>query len=132
MKKDKFEIQQKTLTVFDIPSDEAKKYLSSIIRDVGVIINTPSFIEATRKVKLPEDATIKDFEELITRTVPSKIYSFLNLFINDCYDEVRKVLSALFITDYEIYKKKSLNAMCEDLARMDKKYLREFLGFFIR
>jgi len=132
MKKNKIDIQPKKLTVFDIPSDEAKEYLSTIINDVNTIISNPKFIQATKKVEVPENATIKDYEEMLTRIAPAKLYSFLTLFLDDCYDELRRILSAVFITDFEYYKKKSLKAMCEDIASLGKDNLGALLGFFTR
>ena len=119
-------------TVFTIPSDEAKVYLSSITKDVHEILNNNKFMEATKKVKLPENATIKDYENLVKSTVPSKIYNFLMLFIDDCYDNVRRILSAIYVTDFEVYKKKSLQEMCEDIARLNKTELGKILSFFHR
>ena len=132
MKKNKIDIQPKQLTVFDIPSDEAKKYLSAIIKDVNTIMSNPKFMEAIKKVNLPDNATIADFEKLVTRVAPAKIYSFLSLFIDECYDEVRRILSAIFITDYEIYKRKSLRSMCDDVANIEPTHLGKILGFFLR
>ncbi len=130
MKREQIDIQPRKLTVFDIPSDNAKAYLSSIIKDVDTIISNPKFIQATKKVKLPDNASIKDFEELVTKVAPAKIYSFMSLFIDDCYDEIRRILSAVFITDFEIYKKKSIREMCEDVANIKPKHLGTLLGFF--
>lgn len=132
MRKNKTEIKQKKMTVFDIPSDDAKQYLSSIIKDVDTIISNPKFMQATKKVEVPDNATIKDYEEMLTRIAPAKLYSFLTLFIDDCYDELRRILSAVFITDFEYYKKKSLKAMCEDIASLGKDNLGVLLGFFTR
>lgn len=132
MKKNTIDIQPRKMTVFDLPSDEAQKYLSSIIRDVDTIVNNPKFMEATKRVHLPEDASIKDFEALVTRVAPAKFYTFLCLFIDDCFDEVRRILSAIFITDYEIYKRKSLREMCDDIAGIQPKYLGRLLHFFIQ
>jgi len=122
----------KQITVFDIPSDEAKAYLSAIIKDVNTIISNPKFIEATKKATLPDNPTIADIEKLVTRVAPAKIYAFLSLFIDDCYDEVRRILSAVFITSYDIYKKKSLRAMCDDIVSIQPTHLAQLLGFFIR
>jgi len=132
MKRNKIDIQPKKLTVFDIPSDEAKAYLSAIIKDVNTIISNPKFIQATKKATLPDNPTIADIEAIVTRVAPAKIYAFLSLFIDDCYDELRRILSAVFITDYEFYKKKTLRDMCEDIASLDTKNLGALLGFFIR
>lgn len=132
MRKNKIEIPQKKMTVFDIPSDEAKQYLSAIIKNVNTIISNPKFIEATKKATLPDNPTIADIEKLLTRVAPAKIYAFLSLFIDDCYDELRRILSAVFITDYEYYKKKSLRQMCDDIASIEVKHLGTIIGFFIR
>lgn len=133
-KKKKIEIQPTLLrqNVFNIPSDEAKKYLSSIIQDVNTIMQNDKFMEATKKVKLPENATVKDYENLLKRVAPNKIYNFLSLFVDECFDEVRRILSAIFVTEYELYKKKSLSEMCEDIASLNKEELRKILSFFIR
>lgn len=119
-------------TVFNIPSDEAKIYLSSIAKDVHEILNNDKFMEATKRVKLPENATIKDYEQLVKKTVPQKIYNFLMLFIDDCYDNVRRVLSAIYVTDFEEYKKKSLQEMAEDIARLSQSEIGQILSFFHR
>ena len=119
-------------TVFNISSDEAKGYLSSIIKDVNTIMSNDKFIEATKKVKLPENATIEDYEKLIKRVAPSKVYAFLSLFIDECYDEVRRILSAVFVTDFELYKKKSLTEMCQDIADLNTEELSKIVRFFIR
>ena len=81
MKRNKIDIQPKKLTVFDIPSDEAKAYLSAIIKDVNTIISNPKFIQATKKATLPDNPTIADIEAIVTRVAPAKIYAFLSLFI---------------------------------------------------
>lgn len=119
-------------TVFNVPSEEAKIYLSSIVKDVNEILNNEKFMEATKRVKLPENATIKDYEQLVKKTVPSKIYNFLMLFIDDCYDNVRRILSAVYVTDFEEYKKKSLSEMAEDIARLSQSELGRILSFFHR
>lgn len=130
-KKEVMEIKPVRHTVFNIPSDEAKKYLSSIIKDVNTIMQNDRFMEATKKVKLPEDATIKDYENLVKRVAPNKIYNFLTLFIDECFDEVRRILSAIFVTEYDLYKNKSLTEMCEDIASLNTNELKQILGFFI-
>lgn len=117
-------------TIFNIPSEDAKKYLSSIVKDVHTILNNDKFMEATKKVKLPENATIKDYELLVKRVVPQKMYNFLMLFIDDCYDELRRILSCIFVTDFEEYKNKSIQEMCEDLSSLTSGELSKILGFF--
>ena len=122
---------QKRKTIFNIPSDEAKKYLSQIVEDVNVILHNDKFMEATKKAKLPDNATIQDFENLIKRVAPNKIYNFLCLFINDCYDEVRRILACVFICDFEEYRKKSIQEMVEDIASLNTNELRELVRFFL-
>lgn len=126
----KLKIEPQFRTVFSIPSEEAKKYLSSIIKDVNTIMQNDKFMEATKKVRLPENATIQDYENLIKRVAPSKIYAFLSLFIDECYDEVRRILSAVFVTDFELYKNKSLNDMVEDIAKLSNEEIGKILRFF--
>ena len=117
-------------TIFNISSEDAKIYLSSIVEDVKTIMENDKFMEATKKVKLPQYATIKDYENLVKRVVPSKIYAFLTLFIDDCYDEVRRILSAIFVTDFEEYKHKSIEDMCKDISSLSKSELSRAIGFF--
>lgn len=119
-------------TIFNIPSEEAKIYLSSIVKDVHTILNNDKYMEATKKVSLPDKATIKDYENLVKRVYPQKVYNFLTLFIDDCFDEVRRILSAVFVTDFEDYKNKSLNDMCEDIASLSSNEIVRILGFFLR
>ena len=119
-------------TVFNVPSEEAKIYLSSIVKDVNEILNNDKFMEATKRVKLPENATIKDYEQLVKKTVPTKIYNFLMLFIDDCYDNVRRILASIYVTDFEVYKNKSLKEMSEDIARLSQSELGQILSFFHR
>lgn len=119
-------------TIFNIPSEEAKGYLSSIVKDVHTILNNDKYMEATKKVSLPDKATIKDYENLVKRVYPQKVYNFLTLFIDDCFDEVRRILSAVFVTDFEEYKNKSLNEMCEDIASLSSNEIGRILGFFLR
>lgn len=119
-------------TVFNVPSEEAKIYLSSIVKDVNEILNNDKFMEATKRVKLPENATIKDYEQLVKKTVPNKIYNFLMLFIDDCYDNVRRILASIYVTDFEVYKNKSLKEMSEDIARLSQSELGQILSFFRR
>lgn len=119
-------------TIFNIPSEEAKIYLSSIVKDVHTILNNDKYMEATKKVSLPDKATIKDYENLVKRVYPQKVYNFLTLFIDDCFDEVRRILSAVFVTDFEDYKNKSLNDMCEDIASLSSNEIVRVLGFFRR
>ena len=128
----KLKIEPQFRTVFSIPSEEAKKYLSSIIKDVNTIMQNDKFMEATKKVRLPENATIQDYENLIKRVAPSKIYAFLSLFIDECYDEVRRILSAIFVTDFELYRNKSLNEMVEDIAKLSNEEIGKILRFFYR
>ena len=45
-------------------------------------------------------------------------------------DEVRRILSAIFVTDFEEYKKKSLEDMCKDISTLSKTELGKVLGFF--
>lgn len=131
-KNKKIEIKPVRHTVFSIPSDRAKKYLSSIIKDVNTIMQNDRFMEATKKVKLPDNATIKDYENLVKRIAPNKIYNFLTLFVDECYDEVRRVLSAIFCTEFELYKNKSLLEMCEDIASLNANEIKQIIGFFTR
>ena len=126
----KLKIEPQFRTVFSIPSEEAKKYLSSIIKDVNTIMQNDKFMEATKKVRLPENATMQDYENLIKRVAPSKIYAFLSLFIDECYDEVRRILSAVFVTDFELYRNKSLNEMVEDIAKLSNEEIGKILRFF--
>lgn len=118
-------------TIFNIPSEEAKSYLASIVRDVHTILNNDKFLEATKKVKLPENATIKDYENLVKRVAPNKIYNILTLFIDDCFDEVRRILSAIFVTDFNEYKNKSIADMCKDIASLNSDEIARVLGFFL-
>lgn len=117
-------------TIFNIPSEEARCYLQSIIKDVNTIVSSDKFMEATKKVKLPENATIKDYEYLVKKVAPTKIYNFLTLFIDDCFDEVRRILSAIFVTDFEEYKKKSIKDMCQDISTLSSDELSKIIGFF--
>lgn len=117
-------------TIFNISSEEAKPYLESIVKDVHTILNCDKFLEATKKVKLPENATIKDYERLVKKTVPNKIYNILTLFIDDCFDEVRRILSAIFVTDFEEYKHKSIENLCEDISSLNGSEIARILGFF--
>jgi hypothetical protein len=117
-------------TIFNVSSEDAKPYLEVIVKDVHTILNSDKFLEATKKVKLPENATIKDYENLVKRTVPNKIYSILTLFIDDCFDEVRRILSAIFVTDFEEYKQKSIENICEDIASLNSSEIARILGFF--
>ena len=116
--------------IFNISSEEEKVYLSSIIRDVKTIMENEKFVEFTKRVKVPENATTKEFEQLVNKVVPNKVYNFLMVFIDDCYDEVRRILSAIFVTDFEEYKKKSLEDMCKDISTLSKTELGKVLGFF--
>lgn len=123
---------EKKKTVFNIPSDEARTYLTSIIKDVHEIMKNDKFMEATKKVKLSKDATIVDYERVVKETIPSKIYNFLMLFFDDCYDNVVRILSAIFITDFEEYKKKTIEEMCHDIASLNLTEMSRVVGFFIR
>ena len=116
--------------IFNISSEEAKVYLASITKDVKTIVENEKFIEFTKRVKVPENATTKEFEQLVNKVVPNKVYNFLMVFIDDCYDEVRRILSAIFVTDFEEYKKKSLEDMCKDISTLSKTELGKVLGFF--
>lgn len=128
LKETELKIERKT--IFNIPSDEAKQYLASIIEDVKTIMSSDRFMEATKKVKLPENANIQDYANLVKKTAPNKIYNFLMLFADDCYDEVRRILSAIFVTDFDEYKKKSIKEMAEDLASLGSFEIAKLLGFF--
>jgi hypothetical protein len=130
MFKKKTKIERKT--IFNIPSDEAKKYLTMIVKDVQTILTSEKFMEATKKVKLPENATIKDYEHLVRVVTPKKVYSILTLFVDDCFDEVRRILASIFVTDFEEYKNKSINEMCEDISTLSGAEIGRILGFFIR
>lgn len=130
-KKKMVELKPVRKTIFSIPSEQAKPYLSSIIKDVKAIMDSDKFMEATHKVEVPENATIKDFEHLVKKVAPAKIYAFLSLFIDDCYDEVRRILSAVFVTDFEAYKNKSINEICEDLYSLNNDEIIKLLRFFI-
>ena len=89
-------------------------------------------MEATKKAKLPDNATIKDYENLVKKVVPQKVYNFLTLFIDDCFDEVRRILASIFVTDFEEYKNKSINDICEDISTLSGAEIGRILGFFIR
>ena len=130
MFKKKTKIERKT--IFNIPSDEAKKYLTMIVKDVQTILTSDKIMEATKKLKLPENATIKDYEHLVRVVTPKKVYSILTLFVDDCFDEVRRILASIFVTDFEEYKNKSINEMCEDISTLSGAEIGRILGFFIR
>lgn len=130
MFKKKTKIERKT--IFNIPSDEAKKYLTMIVKDVQTILTSDKFMEATKKVKLPENANIKDYEHLVRVVTPKKVYAILTLFVDDCFDEVRRILASIFVTDFEEYKYKSINEMCEDISTLSGAEIGRILGFFIR
>lgn len=117
-------------TIFNISSEEAKQYLASIVKDVHTILNNEKYMEATKKVRLPENATIQDYERLVNKVYPQKVYNFLMAFVDDCYDEVRRILSAVFVSDFEEYKNKSLQEMCEDISSLSSNELSRILGFF--
>lgn len=127
-KKKKTEIARKT--IFNIPSDEAKVYLSSIIKDVHTIISSDKYNEATKRFKLPENATIKDYENLVKKVYPQKVYNLLTLFIDDCFDEVRRILSAVFVTDFKDYSQKSIEEMCKDISSLSGTEIARIIGFF--
>lgn len=127
-KKKKTEIARKT--IFNIPSDEAKMYLASIVKDVSTIMSSDKYMEATKRVKLPDNATIKDYENLVKKVYPQKVYNFLTLFIDDCFDEVRRILSAIFVTDFEEYKNKSIEEMCKDISSLSGTEIARVIGFF--
>ena len=131
-KKKVVEVKPVRKTIFNIPSDHAREYLSSIIKDVNTIMQNEKFMMATKKVELPENASIKDYENLVKRVAPAKIYAFLSLFVDECFDEVRRILSAIFVTDFEIYKVKSINDMCEDIASLSGEEVAKIIRFFIR
>lgn len=132
MKKKKELVVEKKANIFTIPSEDAKKYLSIIIRDVKTILSNDNFMEATKKVKLPPNATIEDYSRLVKRVAPEKIGKFLTLFLDDCFDEVRSVLGAIFITDLEEYKKKSIKEMCEDISTLTSDEVLSIIRFFHR
>lgn len=117
-------------TIFNIPSDEAKMYLASIVKDVNTIMNSDKYMEATKRVKLPDNATIKDYENLVKKVYPQKVYNFLTLFVDDCFDEVRRILSAIFVTDFEEYKNKSIEEMCKDISSLSGTEIARVIGFF--
>lgn len=127
-KKKKTKITRKT--IFNVPSEDAKVYLASIVKDVHTILSSEKYMEATKRVKLPDNASIRDYENLIKRVYPNKVYNFLTLFIDDCFDEVRRILSAIFVTDFEEYKNKSLEEMCEDISTLSSNEIGRILGFF--
>lgn len=122
---------EKKKNIFTISSEEAKEYLSSIVTDVKAILSNEKYMEATKKVKLPENATIKDYENLVKKVAPQKIYNFLTLFIDECYDEIRRILSCIFVTDFEEYRNKSIMEMCEDVASLSGNELSRVIGFFL-
>ena len=45
----KTKIERKT--IFNIPSDEAKKYLTIIVKDVQTILSNDKFMEVTKKAQ---------------------------------------------------------------------------------
>ena len=119
-------------TVFDIPSTEAKEYLSSITKDVKVILENEKFINALKKVELSKDATPIDYENVVKRVLPNKVYDFMTLFIDDCFDNVISIMSALFVTNKEEYAKKSIMEICEDFASLGEDKIAKILRFFHR
>lgn len=131
-KKKMVEMKPTRKTIFNIPSDQAKEYLSSIIKDVNTIMQNDKFQLAFKKVELPENASIVDYENLVKRVAPAKIYAFMSLFVDECFDEVRRILSAIFVTDFELYKNKSINDMCEDIASLSGEEVAKIIRFFIR
>lgn len=121
---------KKINSIFTISSEDAKIYLASITKDVKTIMESDKFADFAKKVKVPEGATAKEYENIVRKVVPTKVYNFLSLFIDDCYDEVRRILSAVFVTNFDEYKKKSIEEMCEDISRLNKSEVAKILGFF--
>lgn len=117
-------------TIFTIPSDEAREHLEKIIVDVNAIMKNDKFLEATKKVKLPDNATMKDFEKMVKTVMPNKVYNFLMLIGSDCYDNIRRILAEIFVTDFEEYRNKSIKEMCEDIASLNLNEMANIIGFF--
>lgn len=123
--------KKKTIkNIFTIPSEEAKIYLASITEDIKTILNNEKFIDFTKRVKVPENATPQDYVDIVKKIVPNKIYNFITLFTNDCFDEIRRILSAIFVTNYDEYKQKSIEDMCKDITTLSQTELTKVLSFF--
>ena len=116
--------------IFNIPSDEAKGYLTSILQDVKEILESDNFMELSKKIKVPKDANIKDYENIVKKVAPRKIYALLELFIGTHFDNIVRILSAIFVTDYEEYKKKSIEEMCNDLSTLSAGQIAKIISFF--
>lgn len=129
--KKKKEEPVKIRNVFTVSSEEAKMYLSRIIGDVKEIMNNDNFVDAFCKIKLPDNATLADYEKLIKNTIPSKVNSFLKLFIVDSYDSMRRILASLMATEFDEYKNKTLEEMCEDFATLNIAEVAKLIRFFI-
>lgn len=130
-KKKKVEEPKKIRNVFTIPSEEAKKYLGHIADDVKAIFESENFMEASKRVKLPENATRADYEKLIKQITPAKVAGFLRWGLVDCYDNFRRIMACLMAVDFEEYKNKSIEEMCEDFATMNVAEVANLLRFFI-
>lgn len=120
----------KIRNIFTVPSEEAKTYLSRIIDDVKQIMSNDNFVDAFCKIKLPENAGLADYEKLIKNTIPEKVNSFLKLFIVDSYDSVRRILASLMATEFDEYKNKTLEQMCEDFATLNIAEVAKLIRFF--
>ena len=120
--------------MFDLPFDESVKRLSNIVDDVYRICNNPRFVGALNKsIKLPKNATQKDIEKVwYGDAVAEKIKGFINVFLVEERESILNILSTLFCEDKEVYRKKSVNDIFDDLASLDNDEKGRFIAFFTR
>lgn len=119
-------------TIFDIPVIDSKVRLQELSQLVYNLIESPKFAEISSKIPVPVGATQKDVEKLVHEYAPKKIKNILTLFIDDNFENIIKMVAIVFCQDYEFYKTKSINQICDDLSKLTKEQLGRLIGFFSR
>lgn len=121
----------KRKTLFDNVSVlEAKPIIESMIDDFMLIMShekmSQSIKECFGELKLPEGKTPRQYFNEINGN--EKIANFLKSVMNYAYEPLLRILAKLFCEDYEVYTKKSINAISKDLLTFAKS---PFFSFFI-
>lgn len=124
--------EQKRKTVFDLPFDDGLDNLSSIVDDVYRIMNNKKFVGALEKIKVPKNATRKDLESIwYSEEVANKVKGFINVFLVEERESILNILSTVFCESKEVYRKKSLSEIVDDVISLTADEKRQLIAFFL-
>lgn len=124
--------KKKVKTIFDMPADETKPKFEEMINLVYSIIGSDSYAELSSKTIVPLGSTQQDVAKLLKENAPKKVKQVLDMLLVDNFESIIKISALIFCQDYETYKKKSINEICNDYLSLSRENTIVLLNFFTR